>query len=326
MKINANLLALSALTSASAFTPAHKAFTSSALGINSYFGSPEFNSALNSEPSNTGSYSAVSQGIDSTGGSLRSSGGERQGSGPRSTFGSKTPTTVQGGSLRTWSFADPNVDRVQVSLRTEGRPLNANIELWQGPDNTPQKLGVYVEDGSTRPFNAVIETPRGSNAVAIYNTASLEYPLAAIVEADDAKSSESLGSLTSKLVESNGRTIQGGAIHTYPFSPSVGSVQVLLTTDGRPLNARIELLQGPNNNKQVMEIYTEDGLERPFFVVVETPGTGNVVRIVNTATMEYPLTARVEPFMVEPGSEEIFSNDNSWWDNTGRSNFFFSQN
>ena len=199
---------------------------------------------------------------------------------------------VQGGSLRTWSFQEPNVEQVSLVLATEGRPFDADIELWHGPDNTPCKMRVYVENGQLRPFNAAIETPRGPNTVAIRNIGDIEFPIRAKVVPDDliGPSDECIASST---------IVQGGALRTYPFDPTVDSVEVLLKTDGRPLNARIELLQGPNNNKQVVELYTEDGFDRPFFCILETPGSGNVVRVVNTAPVEFPMTAGVVPRSID---------------------------
>ena len=70
-------------------------------------------------------------------------------------------------------------------LSTEGRPLDADIELWQGPDNTPCKMRVYVENGQLRPFSAVVETPRGPNTVAIRNIGQIEFPIAAEVIAEN---------------------------------------------------------------------------------------------------------------------------------------------
>jgi len=215
----------------------------------------------------------------------------------RDIWDTSSPVVIQGTSLETWSFPNPYVECVQVLMKTDGRPMNADVQLWQGPDNTPQSMSVFVEDGSLRPFCAVIGTPRGTNTLAIRNTASLEFPLTAcVIPGNNGDLGHVVRSLSTQGTE---REIQGGALYTYPFDPSVASVQVLLKTNGLPLSARIELLQGPNNKKQAMEIYSEDGMERPFFAVIETPGPGNVVRIVNTATAEFPLTASIEPFQVE---------------------------
>ncbi|KAL1522498.1 hypothetical protein AB1Y20_017486 [Prymnesium parvum] len=208
---------------------------------------------------------------------------------------------VQGGSLRTWTYRSPAVEQVQVVLRTEGRPLDADVELWHGPDNTPCKMRVYCENGELRPFSCVIETPRGPNTIAIRNIGQLEFPFAANVFAENIE--KPVPDITAASM-----TIQGGALRTYPFDPTVDSVQVLLRTDGRPLNARIELLQGPNNNKQVIELYTEDGLDRPFLCFLETIGSGNVVRVVNTAPVEFPMTASVVPYLINQNMG-VYDND-----------------
>jgi len=192
---------------------------------------------------------------------------------------------VQGKALRTWSYLEPATDCVQIEMETDGRPLEALLELWQGPDNTPQMVKVYVEDGSQRSFRAVLQTPRSPSTIAIRNTAEVEFPMKARV------TSEVVIPVAPEPDEP--KIVQGGAVRTFPFDHSVDLVEVELTTDGRPLNARLELLQGPNNNKQVMEVYSESGAERPFHALIETPGHRNVLRVVNTATLEYPITVSV---------------------------------
>lgn len=303
MKIYANLLTLSAIAGASAFVVQPSAFNPTALKASySYLGDLNGDGTQTAKPGSdtptkpkakvNGSTPPSSSLVASDASTIIST---------EEMWEQLAPVTVQGGSLRTCSF-DEDVERVEVFLKTEGRPLNANVELWQGPDNSPQKMSVYLEDGSLRPFRCTVECPGSSNAIAIRNTGQMEFPLTAGVEADFG-GPNSLGSPSEILSANSGsRTIQGGAVYTTPFSPAVQSVQVMLKSDGRPLNARVELLQGPNNNKQVMEIYTEDGCERTFYAIIDTPGTGNVVRIVNTATVEFPLTASVEPYIVDEGA------------------------
>ena len=86
-------------------------------------------------------------------------------------------TTVQGGALRTWSQHYPTPEHNQVVIGTDGRPLDANLEVWQGPGNTPRRVRVYSEDGFLRPFHTS-EAPRGqANTMAVRNTGPLEFPI-----------------------------------------------------------------------------------------------------------------------------------------------------
>ena len=206
---------------------------------------------------------------------------------------------VQGGALRTWTTQSPEVDRMLLSMATdgppEGTPLLALVELHQGPENTPLKMQVKSGKGSLRPIRALIETPGSGHSLFIRNLEALEFPIWARVkdctsEAVD-KSVHEMGS--PKLLQG------GGAVTSYPLDPNVSVVKVLLRTDGRPLNAAIELTQGPNAVKVLMEVYTEDGIEWPFYCLIETPGSENTIRVWSTGTVEFPLTVCVEPFLVE---------------------------
>jgi hypothetical protein len=163
-------------------------------------------------------------------------------------------------------------------------------------------MKVYIEDGNLRPLNAVILTPSQSNTVAIYNTGNLEFPFYASVEE---KLDPGLAAASENPFDwSTPTTVQGGALKTFPFEPAVQSVQVMLNTDGRNLKARIELMQGPNNDKQIIEFYSSDGMKRPIYFVLETPGTGNVVRIINQSPVEFPFTAYVGPYEVDGRMED----------------------
>ena len=59
-------------------------------------------------------------------------------------------------------------------------------------------------------------------------------------------------------------------------------------TDGKQLNAKIELFSGPNNLKQTFECFTNNGELNSLCVCFNTPDAGNTVRIINLAPVEFP--------------------------------------
>ena len=98
----------------------------------------------------------------------------------------------------------------------------------------------------------------------------------------------------------------GGEI--YEFESNVDSVQVLIEAiGGRSCQARIELTYGDSDEiVQVIELAIEDGRDRPFFAVIDTPAKTNTrtstttkIRIVNLDKYSaFPLRACVEPYTI----------------------------
>ena len=61
------------------------------------------------------------------------------------------------------------------------------------------------------------------------------------------------------------------------------------------LNARIELLNAPNNAKQTYECFTNNGELNSLCVAFNSPDAGNTIRIINLAPVEFPCYIHLRP-------------------------------
>ena len=224
---------------------------------------------------------------------------------------------IQGNSLRTYS-STPGSTQTSIGLTSQGRPMNADLEFWSGPDNTPQSVRLYSQDGSEYGVSTTFNSgsSQQTSSVSIRNDATMEFPLTARVSSNvgpqgrgAAGGVSSVGQVQQAqrqqpraLELEGGVLLQGeGMVRTFPIAANVQKVQILLqssaTTTGRrlPVYAKVELLQGPNNVKTTAEIY-DDGLHGEYFeTVFDTPGFTSSLRITNTGPMTYPFHVLVLP-------------------------------
>lgn len=202
------------------------------------------------------------------------------------------PLRVEGQSRKTFDFVDVNQAEIQLSLGSNmGRPVKSEIQLWIGPDWTPFTLKAYTEDGLLRPIQTVLGTRNKESTVEVRNVAPYEFALDAQAKYADRPISQ----LRDEIPQSTeGIYVEGGAVKQIFCASGTEAVQVLLNTDTRQLNAQIEFLNGPNNPKQIFEVFTNNGLLNSVLVVFECPyGAGNSVRIRNLASLEFPCNAYV---------------------------------
>jgi hypothetical protein len=206
-------------------------------------------------------------------------------------------STVQGGSRSTWVSPDPyGSDEMNVHLGTAGRPLHANVEHWSGPGNTPSRMQLYSEDGGARPWMTKFRTPTNvhSGVTQVRNTGPMEFPIEASVHASNSMANGGPpmpnGEMMSRPV-----TVDGGALKTFGFDHDVQHVYMEISSEGLPVNAVVELWQGPSNTKAIAKIYTDHGLNRPWSALIPCPGYGASICVRNVGPMTYPIKVSMDP-------------------------------
>jgi len=221
---------------------------------------------------------------------------------PDASWTSLQPVRVQGGELETWSFKDTtrllvamsSEDESLTTWKDEGRLMEVAISLCEGPDNTPFQLKLKSGKGAYRSFRGVIETPGKHSSLFVRNTGNLEFPITAGVAAQtDEDPEEAVPATVYDMTDPY--LLQGNSVKIYPVERAVEKVKVLVTTNGRPMTAKVELLLGPNSVRYEMDVYSEDGQKWPFCTIIETPGQDNAVRIVNTGDWQFPIKVDVQP-------------------------------
>jgi len=197
---------------------------------------------------------------------------------------------IEGETRKTFQFGDPDREDVQVALSSTGRPIFCDVEVWIGPDWTPMTLKIHSEDGQKRPVQTVIGTRKKMANVEVRNTGPYEFSLSAAC----AYAKPPVMGVRDKIPQAiAGKYVEGGAVHSVALPSDINQVQVLLNTDTRQLNAKIELLNGPNNIKQHFEVFTNNGLLNSLYVVFNCPGGGNTIRVRNMAPLEFPCAVYV---------------------------------
>eukprot|EP00559_Dactyliosolen_fragilissimus_P009568 CAMPEP_0184863220 /NCGR_PEP_ID=MMETSP0580-20130426/9804_1 /TAXON_ID=1118495 /ORGANISM="Dactyliosolen fragilissimus" /LENGTH=311 /DNA_ID=CAMNT_0027361415 /DNA_START=308 /DNA_END=1243 /DNA_ORIENTATION=- len=99
--------------------------------------------------------------------------------------------------------------------------------------------------------------------------------------------------------------IQGDSLRTFNnangeyMSDIDGRTNVVMETEGRPLDGKMEVWEGPNNTPTSVKVKSENGALYPFFATVTSPNArvgsrqSSTMSVRNTGPLEFPMAASV---------------------------------
>lgn len=233
---------------------------------------------------------------------------------------------IEGGqTLRTYQMPI-DCDRCQMYFTTNGRPLKAKVELWLGPLRRTHFMEIDVEDGEVTPFRATLKFKKGGQMLKVSGNSGLEFPMFAGVAIASSERSDHLKAITERVWDNSPKQlVQGGgidgslgAVRTYVIPQDVASVQVLLwarDTGKKSMKAKIEIIQGQDNRKQIYDLQCGGG-SQPYHAIFQTPGGGGQVRVINKKFIEDGLfECAVVPYKyIDMDEQARLARERKWWE------------
>jgi len=184
-----------------------------------------------------------------------------------------------------------HAERVQYIIESpNGRPVKAKAELWIGPQRCVHEMIYDCMDGKSFPLKATLQFKKLSPVLKISTDSTFEFPIVTGVFVPNPEESEEIGEITKDHFYSapmkdrvqGGSTLdnKGGAIRSFPIDTSWDKTQIMVWSKDvgkKSFKTNIEVLQGPNNAKQFINLRC-GGSTQPYHCVIDTPGPGWVIR------------------------------------------------
>lgn len=198
---------------------------------------------------------------------------------------------IEGGqTLKTFKMPE-HAERVQYIITSpNGRPIKAKVELWIGPLRCVHEMKYDCMAGGIYPLAATLQFKKLSPVLKVSTDSTYEFPLVCGVFVPSPDESKALGKATSDMFYSapmkdrvqGGSTIdnKGGAIRSFAIDDAWEKTQIMVWSKDvgkKSFKTNIEVLQGPNNQKQHINLRC-GGSTQPYHCVIDTPGNGWMLR------------------------------------------------
>jgi len=200
---------------------------------------------------------------------------------------------IEGGkTLKTFKMP-AHAERVQYMLKSpNGRPIKAKVELWIGPNRCVHEFIYDCMDGLAFPIKATLQFKKLSPVLKVSTNGAYEFPLECGVFVPSPDESKTIGQITENMFYTApmkdrvqggmnyGKGSSGGAVRDFDIDPTWDKTQIMVWSKDagkKSFKTNIEILQGPNNQKQHLNLRC-GGSTQPYHAVINTPGAGWKIR------------------------------------------------